>query len=53
MRPAPLDNAICHCLDPEDAKWIAGRLNLAVRLEEEKEEYELEWKANHAQRYGE
>jgi len=26
-------SAICWCNDPEDAKWIAERLNLAAKLE--------------------
>lgn len=34
VRPAPTDNAICICSDPEDAKWIASRLNLAAELEQ-------------------
>lgn len=34
VRPAPTDNAICYCPDPEMAKWIAQRLNLASLLEE-------------------
>jgi hypothetical protein len=35
VRPSPTDNAICHCADPDDAAWIAERLNLAAKLEEE------------------
>lgn len=34
VRPAPTENAICHCRDPKDAKWIAQRLNLAATLEQ-------------------
>lgn len=34
VRPAPLENAICKCNNPEDAKWIASRLNLAATLEQ-------------------
>ena len=34
VRPAPLENAICHCFNPSDAKWIASRLNLASKLEQ-------------------
>lgn len=33
VRPSAKGNAICHCSDPEDAKWIAERLNLASELE--------------------
>lgn len=33
VRPGPTDNAICYCDDPDDAKWIANRLNLASDLE--------------------
>lgn len=38
VRPGPTENAICHCDDPEMAKWIAERLNLAAILEENSEE---------------
>lgn len=34
VRPAPTDNAVCWCPDPEDAEWIAQRLNLASKLEQ-------------------
>ena len=34
VRPSPLGNAICKCNDPDIAKWIAERLNLAAKLEE-------------------
>lgn len=34
VRPGPTDNAICRCQRPEDAKWIANRLNLASKLEQ-------------------
>lgn len=34
VRPAPTENAICKCNRPEDAKWIASRLNLAAALEQ-------------------
>jgi hypothetical protein len=33
VRPHPKGNAICLCNQPEDAAWIAERLNLAVELE--------------------
>ena len=28
VRPAPTENAICQCTDPEEAKWIAKRLGM-------------------------
>lgn len=34
VRPSPTGNAICRCSSPEDAKWIASRLNLAAKLEQ-------------------
>ena len=34
VRPSPKGNAICKAIDPELAKWIADRLNLASDLEE-------------------
>ena len=34
VRPSPTGNAICHAQKPEDAKWIASRLNLASVLEQ-------------------
>lgn len=34
VRPSPTGNAICRCFSPEDAKWVASRLNLAAELEE-------------------
>ena len=34
VRPSPTGNAICVCFKPEDAKWIAERLNMAANLEE-------------------
>ena len=34
VRPSPTGNAICVCSKPEDAKWIADRLNMAANLEE-------------------
>jgi len=34
VRPSPTGNAICICSNPEDAKWIAERLNMAANLEE-------------------
>lgn len=34
VRPAPEDNAICWCPDPQKAAWIAQRLNLASKLEQ-------------------
>lgn len=33
VRPWATGNAICHCPDPADAKWIADRLNMAASLE--------------------
>lgn len=37
VRPSPTGNAICWCPDPETAVWIAERLRLADRLEQEKD----------------
>lgn len=34
VRPYPTGNAICLCSEPQDAKWIADRLNMAAVLEE-------------------
>jgi hypothetical protein len=34
VRPDPTGNAICQCNNPDDAKWIASRLNLASILEQ-------------------
>ena len=34
VRPGPTDNEICVCQDPNDAKWISSRLNLASILEQ-------------------
>lgn len=34
VRPGPTENAICTCSRPQDAKWIAQRLNLASILEQ-------------------
>ena len=34
VRPGPTDNAICQTFDPDHAKWIADRLNLASKLEQ-------------------
>ncbi len=34
VRPSSEGNAICQCANPEDAKWIASRLNLASELEQ-------------------
>jgi hypothetical protein len=34
VRPGPTENAICKCKSPDDAKWIASRLNLASELEQ-------------------
>lgn len=34
VRPGLRQNAICHCPRPDDAVWIAQRLNLASRLEQ-------------------
>ena len=33
VRPHPTGNAICRCDTPEDAKWIANRLNKLAILE--------------------
>ncbi|MDI1362535.1 hypothetical protein [Methylotenera sp.] len=33
VRPSPLGNSICYCLNPKDAAWIAERLNLVSKLE--------------------
>ncbi|MGK7753763.1 hypothetical protein [Roseovarius sp. C03] len=33
VRPGLRENAICRCPRPEDAAWIAQRLNLASKLE--------------------
>ena len=35
VRPSPKGNAICWCNNPEDAKWIADRLNVAANLEKQ------------------
>lgn len=34
VRPAPKESAICMCNTPNEAAWIAQRLNLASRLEQ-------------------
>ena len=34
VRPSPKGNAICQCTNPEHARWIASRLNLASTLEQ-------------------
>ena len=34
VRPSPTGNAICQCNTPDDAKWIADRLNFAAQLEQ-------------------
>ena len=34
VRPAPTGNAICRAMSPDDAHWIAQRLNLASKLEQ-------------------
>ncbi|BAP94495.1 hypothetical protein [Aurantimonas phage AmM-1] len=34
VRPGPKENAICTARDPEAARWIAHRLNLAAQLEQ-------------------
>ncbi len=34
VRPTPTGNAICKCPYPQDAEWIASRLNLASILEQ-------------------
>jgi hypothetical protein len=33
VRPTPLGNAVCITTNPDDAKWIAERLNMAVKLQ--------------------
>lgn len=33
VRPSPTGNAICKCSSPEDAIWIASRLNYISVLE--------------------
>lgn len=33
VRPGPRENAICNCPNPDHAAWVAGRLNLASKLE--------------------
>lgn len=35
VRPSPTGNAICRCSNPDDAAWIAERLNLASKLEQQ------------------
>lgn len=37
IRPSPEGNAICFCSNPDDAKWIAKRLNVAANLEKKDE----------------
>ena len=34
VRPYPTGNAIARCNNPDSAKWIADRLNLASKLEQ-------------------
>jgi hypothetical protein len=34
VRPHPTGDAICKCSSPDEAKWVASRLNLAAQLEE-------------------
>jgi hypothetical protein len=34
VRPYPTENAICKTTTPQDAKWIASRLNLAADMEQ-------------------
>lgn len=34
VRPSEKGNAICLCENPDDAEWIASRLNRAAELEE-------------------
>lgn len=34
VRPGLTENAICWCPNPDDAAWIAQRLNLASKLEQ-------------------
>lgn len=41
VRPQPTGNAICRTFEPEDAKWIARRLNRAANLEKRFREYFL------------
>jgi hypothetical protein len=35
VRPGKKENSICFCPNPDDAAWIAERLNLAAKLEKE------------------
>lgn len=37
VRPSQTQNPICSCQHPEDAAWIAGRLNLAATLQHQKD----------------
>ena len=41
VRPGPEDNAICICTNPQDALWIASRLNLASKLEQMTYDYAM------------
>lgn len=38
VRPSPAGNAICKTVYPEDAKWIAERLNFAAKTQKYLEE---------------
>ena len=38
VRPSPFGNAICSCDNPDTAKWIAERLNIAAKLERKSQE---------------
>lgn len=39
VRPGATDNAICEASSPENAQWIASRLNLAAKLEAEQGDF--------------
>jgi len=41
VRPYPTRNAICKATTPEDAKWIASRLNLAADFEQLTHDFEM------------
>lgn len=32
VRPSPKQNALCVCIEPEEAIWLAERLNFAARV---------------------
>lgn len=41
VRPYPTANAIAVCPSPEEAKWVAERLNLAAKLEQMTYDYAM------------